>query len=730
MISPDDRRDTMRTAGLFAFASTIVVCLLWLPFGFGMVGHIEEWDILSLFTRHGVFFFAGEDSPLATHRLRPLTAAPNAVAYLLTPDSFVGMHLLQMLSLIAKGFAAAYIGYWLFRSRLYAVALGLLMVVFPADTMQLSFRSFHINCAVALGLVGVAGILRSLTLRESNYRGGLLLAIASSASLAVAVLIYEVSLIFVPFPLLLLWARDGLRSAITTTIRQWPVVLTWSIATLGCLAYIYSVLSHGPTYQSSVVGDQATDLSLARERAMLLITTGLGRSLMGGWIDAAAILIDEYQNYLYLICATLGIGTLLGLSGRQDRHFVHGSLAGEKRPPHGIRIVLLGVVMTAFGYLPFLSSAAHIAISQRTFLFSTFGAALTSVGMVLALLGATPKQTLRAIVLTMLISLGFAAQMYQFQHYQIISDDQRHGLQSVVKALPDVESGRSIVLLDGSQRFGSVWMLRDNMMHALTYLYDEPINIVRICSMPGGYWQQLDRLGRPGRCIETADAWVFTDGPPVTGADYPRREAKIRATAEKQSTSVLQIDENGSSNASAQQIKRIAAGTDALSRRYEAVLADDNWPLKINQFRRKSAEASVRWDFGRWWSLEVPAHGIGWQDAQWSMVGRIKHASASWANLPQASLLFETHPVLAPYVLKGRIIAIAPGIDRSAINVKINGETSKLVWLNDHEFYAYVAAGVLVAGKNELVFDIPLDMEYYGLGFALDWLTLDPERKQ
>jgi len=142
MISPTDRRDTMRAAGYFALASTILVCLLWLPFGFGMVGNIEEWDILSLLTRHGVFFFAGENSPLASHRLRPLTAAPNAVAYLLSPDSFVGMHLLQMASLIVKGTAAGLMGYWLLRSRLYAVMLALLVIVLPADTMQLSFRSF------------------------------------------------------------------------------------------------------------------------------------------------------------------------------------------------------------------------------------------------------------------------------------------------------------------------------------------------------------------------------------------------------------------------------------------------------------------------------------------------------------------------------------------------------------------------------------------------------------
>ena len=301
MISPTERSDTMRAAGYFALASTALVCLLWLPFGFGMVGNIEEWDILSLLTRHGVFFFAGENSPLASHRLRPLTAAPNAVAYLLSPDSFFAMHLLQMGSLIIKGVAAALMGYWLLRSRLYAVLLGLLVIVLPADTMQLSFRSFHINCAVALGMAGVAGLLYAYERRELTGRGGIILALLSAVCLGIAIQIYEVALVFVPFPFLLLWARNGLRGTLRIAFAQLPVTALWSVAVAVCLGYIYTVLAHGSTYQSSVVGGQSTSVQMVKERLWVLAFTGMGRALVGGWIDAAMILMHEFRTYAYVL---------------------------------------------------------------------------------------------------------------------------------------------------------------------------------------------------------------------------------------------------------------------------------------------------------------------------------------------------------------------------------------------------------------------------------------------
>jgi hypothetical protein len=723
MISPTDRSDTMRAAGLFAVASTIVVCLLWLPFGFGMVGHIEEWDILSLFTRHGVFFFAGEQSPLASHRLRPLTAAPNAIAYLLSPDSFFSMHLLQMGALIAKGVAGALMGYWLLRSRTLAILLGLLVIVFPADTMQLSFRSFHINWSVALGMAGVAGLLYAYERRDAGRRGGLLLALLSAASLGIAIQIYEVALIFVPFPFLLLWARLGLRVSIQTCLRQLPVTLAWAAAVAICLAYIYSVLSHGSTYQSSVVGGQSANLQLVKERLAALIYTGMGRSLVGGWVDAVMILVVEYSSYVYAAACALVVGVVLALSSRADQGKTDGAQSKAAESWLLARTVLIGLVMTALGYLPFLSSPSHLAISQRTFLFSTFGAALATVAMLsLVLVGRSRRWSVSAG--TALVALGLTTQMYQFHHYELISDTERQVLGEVVTRLPTVSPSTNVVILDGSQRINSSWMLRDNMFNALTYIYGSPVNLVQTCTTPGDAWQRMDRFSRPGRCVQIPGGWAFTDGPTASAPGMDAREPELRLQVNDNSAAVVRIPAALHAMPYADHLD----GGDTLARRYRGVVADGTWPLGFNQFKAQASSDTFRWDFARWWSLDVPTPGRGWRDDEWQTNGRFKKRSSAWVNLPEASLIFEMKPRNTPYLVKGRSVAVAPGTDRNAIRVSINDtDEFPLTWTSDGDFHAVIPAGKLVDGRNELVLHVPVDMAYYGVGMALDWIQVAPK---
>lgn len=726
MISPTDRRDTMRAAGYFALASTILVCLLWLPFGFGMVGNIEEWDILSLLTRHGVFFFAGENSPLASHRLRPLTAAPNAVAYLLSPDSFVGMHLLQMASLIVKGTAAGLMGYWLLRSRLYAVMLALLVIVLPADTMQLSFRSFHINCAVALGMAGVAGLLYAYERREALGRGGLVLSLLSAVGLGVAIQIYEVALIFVPFPFLMLWARHGVRGTLRIAFKQLPVTLCWGLAVAVCLGYIYTVLAHGSTYQSSVVGGQSTSMQMVQERLWVLTFTGMGRALVGGWVDAVMILIEEFRNYIYVVVTGAIIAALLAYAARRGPPATTTPEPAVAMRGLSARVVLIGLVMAAFGYLPFLSSPAHMAISQRTFLFATFGAGLATVGL-LALLFGNRRARVSLAAGTVLVTLGLAAQMFQFQHYQKLSDTERQVLANVVTTVPAIGPETNVVILDGSERISSVWMLRDNMFHALTYLYGAPVNLVYTCTVPGDYWQRLDAFGRPGSCARSTDGWLFTDGPTVAAPGQGTRQPQVSINVADPNAVVVQVDKDGNVVPVPAQLARLKRGEDTLSRRYANVVADRPWPLAFHQFRSQEGSDSFRWDFGRWWSLEAAVHGRGWQDSQWTNDGRFKKVSTAWANMPEASLVFNMQPRKAPYVVKGRVQAIAGNTDRNSLTISINGsQEHPLVWITDNEFYTYIPAGELVNGRNEAVFHVPVDMNFYGVGVAMDWVRFSP----
>ena len=136
---------------LAALSALLVLALIWMPYGFGMLGLIEEWGILGTFVRnHHITYIAVQGGPFGATRMRPLDILPFALAYLVNPQSFWPWHVLMAAALLCKALGMAALLYWLIRDRTIAVLGALLFMVYPADTMQMTLRSLHINWSVAL----------------------------------------------------------------------------------------------------------------------------------------------------------------------------------------------------------------------------------------------------------------------------------------------------------------------------------------------------------------------------------------------------------------------------------------------------------------------------------------------------------------------------------------------------------------------------------------------------
>src|SRR6516164_4608333 len=182
----------------------LTVAAIWIPFGFSLGGLIEEWDTLFLFAQHGVFYVADGASPLQAHKARPLTVLPQAIAYTLDANSFFYWHIIQAGSLVVKAACAGIIGIYLTGNRALAAFLALLTLLYPADTMQLSFRSIHINGAVALALV--ASVLIILATKIAARGPRIIVGAVASATLAAALLMYEAVVGLAVLPLLVIFA--------------------------------------------------------------------------------------------------------------------------------------------------------------------------------------------------------------------------------------------------------------------------------------------------------------------------------------------------------------------------------------------------------------------------------------------------------------------------------------------------------------------------------------------
>jgi hypothetical protein len=199
---------TFLRAHALAMTAIVAACatvgLIWLPIGHAMIGIIEEWDIVSLFHDNGVFWITSLHSPVPFMAIRPLNMAPNALAYVLGPNSFLTWHLLLALSLAGKAVGMTAVARWLLRDRWIAVATGLLFMLYPADTMQMTLRALHIDCSVSMDVIGLALFLTATETERPALRW--LLSVLAGAAFVVGSLTYEANLFMAPAPFILWWA--------------------------------------------------------------------------------------------------------------------------------------------------------------------------------------------------------------------------------------------------------------------------------------------------------------------------------------------------------------------------------------------------------------------------------------------------------------------------------------------------------------------------------------------
>ena len=720
-----------RQAWLALIAPSILVVLaLWLPFGFELTGLIEEWGVLGDFTTHGIFFVADAGSPLAAHSLRPLTILPHALAYFFDPDSFDYWHVLLMLALVVKGGASSYLALKSTRSLGWGMLMGALVVVYPADTMQLAFRSLHINLALALLLLAAALLVAAYG--QQRRLMSCCVGIVAAGLLLTSLLMYETTLALIPLPFLVMYVREGFRLTWERLRSRPELAISWIAGAGLFVVYVLLTISHGASsYQSDLVAGRGP-IGLFYDALPKLISIGALRGLLGGWFDAVRMVRTEFSSYAYLSLATLACAGLIYFRGKifpRSDSDVSGSVPVGWQPV--LRLSMVSVLLLLLGYAPYLFSSAHLAISQRTFLFATPGAALVWLALLMVL--AKLAKWVAGIAAFGLLIWGIGAQLFQFHHYLQIASTQRALLRSIVENFDGNLSNKTLVILDGSNRLSHTWMLQISLNNALSYFYSRPIGSVEICLMPGGGWQgldaqgqRLDSLARLGNCVESKNHWTFQAAGAVTGPDLTQRTPAPDLKIDKDAVITLTINPNGSIRhepALDAYRERLQRGTDDAALRYRHILARKPWPLGFKQFQDEEIQDRYRWDFGKWWSLELPTRGSGWREADWQ-IGYFRHNASAWKSQERSTLLFDFAPVNKTYRVEGHFDLIVNETIRNSLRIRLNGRELVHRWGDSGRFEADIPEGVLISGPNTIEFNSATDPNYYGLSARLDWFEV------
>lgn len=512
---PSDRR---RVAAAWAILLVVAIAL-WAPFDGSTTPNGDGW-ILKNRAATGAVLFAGEPT-------RALLALPWAIAQLLTPDSFLGVHLLFIVIIWMKGVALFTIVRHLPGGEDdLAFLSGALLMVHPASTWTMAIDGpLDRHWAVLFLLAAVCFLLLGMHRRARAWFAAM--GAAQILSLWTNEAILPVAL---TVPALIWWiARDNRRS-VNRHIGLWLVLpicnavhnLVHHLA--GALApHHTSRVSHGVAILALDDGwrPMATSLVLAYRRHFVDCWIRSVRSFPSDWSLVATA----------LIAATAVTAVSLLLSPRM--------LKTDRRLPR--ILVVAGLVLVGCGFVAFVPTNLRFT-DGRSFIISSLGAALALTGAVFWFAGVGPRlRVVGTVVLSSFIGIGTAQLLKQHGAYVRGSRSQDAILAAIVEQAPTVRP-RTVFAVTfnetpmGAHRRTGFWPRNNVIENAVQFLYDDASLRARLVFRgPKSAFHLTDkglaRTPRPGMPPWLADysrVLVYRDRPGRPTTLLPRLPDRLR----------------------------------------------------------------------------------------------------------------------------------------------------------------------------------------------------------
>jgi len=425
---------------LVAFAAlAALVVTLWLPFGWKVTGLYEEWFYMS-------YTDEGKGKPLRMlydpypgEEYRPLTLAPYAFGYLLTPNSFLGLNIILALCLLGKGTAM----YSLVRRLVpdnpaLAYVSGALLVVYPADSALLTLRTTNMHAGVFLLLVA----LNLLIVAGQRFRWTTLVAMVVAEAVALGTYDAGIPLAFCA-PVLLVWLRDGIDKRIVAVAAAW-----WAVS-MSFLVNLIVALRNPSTYVAAQLW-AGSDLDTTHFVGILRswghsVTRAYGRNFVTGWYEALRGL-GWQDPYLHL-SAGLTVFVIIPAIWLHARRDAEGTPVMNTKRYLALSALGVGAVLPGFAvYLPTYWRNSN----WRVFLYSSIGAALAvSVACFLfARLFGHRQRIVFIAVTSFLIGIAAVHALTQHQGYVEYSLRQQQILANIISQAPHLEPGTTVLLVD------------------------------------------------------------------------------------------------------------------------------------------------------------------------------------------------------------------------------------------------------------------------------------------
>ena len=427
-------RNTLRSrqySDLLVCGSFLVfVLLLYLPFGFDSIGLWETWSYRA--------FLEGQFSWNINHELvtRFWVAVPHLLATIISPDSFVGFHLVHLLIFWAKMVLFYGIMRKLGLLRLHAFLVSILFMIYPVNSALISLRSlpnqFSIMSLLAAGYLALDFRDNPSRLHLMGIWLGLVFNVVSNETAYAVILVAP-----------LLWylreRRAGWKNLNLTVI--WYLFPLCKIAHLLLLSALNMSFYNSHVFDVSAVTTGTVDSFFGGVFGRLVEV--YHQTFIGGWQDAVTSLSDSswLSWSLVMLLLVVAVGWHLSRGHVQIGFPTHGQAW----------LALLGgllFMIPSVGVLIWLEQ--YSGDLWRMYFYVPIAAAIVLFSVIILLtspLRNTRFRTVIVLVICLILILPATARLLaQHQYYVTRANSKALMLMDLLELIPQINPDTVILL--------------------------------------------------------------------------------------------------------------------------------------------------------------------------------------------------------------------------------------------------------------------------------------------
>ena len=440
-------------------AFLLLLLVLYLPFGFESIGQWEEWVVRA--------YLEGRPSKLSDELVsRFWILIPHQLAIVISPDSFTGFHLVNLLMFWGKMALLYGVLRQLKFSTYIAFLCTVLFLVYPVNSQLMSLRSL----SMTFGKVSLlAGIYLVLDYRSNPSKLGLL---GIWLALLFSIGSYESGFAIILVAPLLWLRRTGLEW------RKFNVTAIWYLFPAAKVAYLLLLISVDQLFYAS----RTLSAGLVSERSVLESFTHYLDIVGKVYLQTFAIGWQEALNAVNQNMWIAPTAAALFITGVTAIYLARDPKAGALPSRRQATVALLGgiaLVLPSIGVLMWFKR--YNQDLWRMYVYVPIGAAIATISLLILLTSLLGHPRIRrwAIVAASLLLMFPATSRLFVQHanFPIAANAKANVLRQMIEQAPAIDSEAYAILLSeldlDEMWLNDIWEFKKNMFDGSVFvLYD------------------------------------------------------------------------------------------------------------------------------------------------------------------------------------------------------------------------------------------------------------------